>query len=772
MSLKFRLVLAFCGISLLSILLLSSLLGYNLHIDAVTSFEATAKEALVSKLENKRVQLKRYIDIIKSQLLLQSQSTLIQEATPAFISGFNNSFPPEKLPSEKLQDFYRNEFEKEFFNLNKKNIELNIYQQIDNTARWMQHLYIAENPNPLGSKNNMATASIDSEYNDAHTRYHPEFNRILTTWEYYDVFIVDVDTGNVIYSVYKETDYATNLISGPLKNSGLAEAFKNAKNLIEGSVYLTQFDKYGPSYHKPASFMSTPIFINSQLEAVLIYQMPISEIDNILTNGRKWKDTGYGESGETYLVGANKNLLTESRFFLEDSNAYYQLLNNLGMNSLATSIEAMGTTIGVQPVNSVSVEKALAGGSGFIKILDYRNLPVFSAYTAISPTPNVTWALLSEIDEEEALKWVAILESKQLVSTLFIVALSTLFSLAVAFYIASRVSSPISSIANRFMDISSGDGDLTQRIDSQDLSELEKVRSGFNDFLEQIASIVEQVKLSSTNLTKLAKKLEDSATHSSSSSLTQKDSTFMVSAAMEQYNQSFLEVAENTEHASEEAQAAAEEAIHSANASREASTKINLLVERLADSGEAVQQLESEVDAIKTVLLTITSIADQTNLLALNAAIEAARAGEQGRGFAVVADEVRTLAGRTQQTTVEIQKKMDELQKAAQFTATSISDSSQKANEGSQTVGAVAGRLDVLSSKVKDVRTRTDTIATATTQQLATSKEINIQLENITSISEDLSETAKEVAYAIDQINAISSGINVLMGRFKVHEKR
>jgi methyl-accepting chemotaxis protein len=244
----------------------------------------------------------------------------------------------------------------------------------------------------------------------------------------------------------------------------------------------------------------------------------------------------------------------------------------------------------------------------------------------------------------------------------------------------------------------------------------------------------------------------------------------MVTTAMEEYSASFNEVADSTKSASLDAKEAADASNVCANESREASGKINHLVEKLSDSSESVKKLELQVGNIKDILSTITSIADQTNLLALNAAIEAARAGEQGRGFAVVADEVRTLAGRTQKTTVEIQSKMDELQKAAQFTSKNIIDSSQQANEGAQIVANVASKLDELSIKVKAVENRNMGIAGSTVQQLATANEINMQLENINNFSTDLSNTAKQVAYTVEQINAISLGINVLMERFKVND--
>lgn len=767
MSLKLRLILSFCGISLFSILLLAIVLLVALHEDAIDAFTHTAEEHLTSEREEKKLNIEAQLHNMRQQIQFEAGSLFTIDAAMAFTQAFND-YQVTPADFSKLENFYNTQFKKQYTSLNQESLDVNLFNAISDKAKTFQQAYIASSPYPLGEKNSLLTSNQIPQYDDIHARYHNEFNQFLKINGYYDVFIVSPEQGDIVYSVYKELDYATSLKSGPYSQSGIAQAYKKALRLKKGESSFVDFAPYTPSYESPASFISSPIFQDNNLVGVLIYQFPIGRINEVMTSNQKWKNAGYGDSGEAYIVTKDKHLLTESRFYIEDPDAYLDLLSQNNMQDIANHVAAKSTTIGIQPVNSESVNRALAGESGFLEMIDYRNIPVFSAYTNIDVDKDIRWALISEMDVEESLKWVYVLEQNQLISTIAIALILGSIATIIAVIVSRRLSSPINSIADRFLDISSGDGDLTQRIGHQNFSELQQVGSGFNDFIEQIEGIVEQVQISAHSLNNLSERLSASASKSSMSTDSQKDSTFMVSSAMEEYNQSFLEVAQNTEAASHDANEAAEEANTSAQASREASSKINQLVENLGNSSNAVKQLESEVDAIKDVLSTITSIADQTNLLALNAAIEAARAGEQGRGFAVVADEVRTLAGRTQKTTIEIQQKMDELQKAAQFTANSIVDSSTQAQEGSETVSNVAKNLDLLTIKVQSVQDRTNTIATATTEQLATSKEITQQLETINGISEDITAAAKEVAHAVEQINAISVGINILMERFKV----
>ena len=266
----------------------------------------TNKDRLVSLRETKRIQIEKYFNNISSQASTFSKSFMVVDAMDKFASAFIQ-VEQQTIASESE-------------NLESKLLGRYRYQQeytpgaSDNAvAKWMpkgkasqilQNLYISGNPDPIGEKQKLDAANDRSMYSQIHGQYHPTIRRYLEEFGYYDIFLVDAETGFVVYSVFKEVDYATNLKTGPYKDSGIGKVFRKALAAgSEDAVVIEDFAPYAPSYNASASFIASPIYDMGEAIGVLIFQAPVDRINDVMTSGNNWKGVGLGDSGEVYLVG-------------------------------------------------------------------------------------------------------------------------------------------------------------------------------------------------------------------------------------------------------------------------------------------------------------------------------------------------------------------------------------------------------------------------------------------------------------------------------------
>jgi len=235
----------------------------------------------------------------------------------------------------------------------------------------LRRLYIDDNPNPVGKKDELEDAGDGSSYSQVHRTYHSWLRGFLKNQGYYDVFLFDLQ-GNLIYTVFKEQDFGTNFLSGPYSVSSLGDVFRKASTLSTGTVAFADFAAYEPSAGAPASFVGVPLLRKGEQIGVLAFQVPSDRINDIMRFS-----AGMGKTGETYLVGGDFLMRSDSRFF-ENS-----------------------TTL-LQSVKTDASQRAVQGEQGFLLCDDYRGTPVFSSFRAIE-FHGVTWGLLSEIDEQEAM---------------------------------------------------------------------------------------------------------------------------------------------------------------------------------------------------------------------------------------------------------------------------------------------------------------------------------------------------------------------------------
>ena len=258
-------------------------------------------------------------------------------------------------------------------------------------------------------------AADESEYSKIHSKYHPIIRSYLKKFGYYDIFLVDHRTGHIVYTVFKEADYATSLITGPYKDTNFAEAFDGARRAPgKNFVKLVDFEQYDPSYAAPASFIASPIFDGDQKIGILLFQMPIDKINYVMTGAEiqqdgewkfRWKEDGLGNSGETYLVSVEENdfkMRSVSRFLLEDPDGYFEALGEIGTDRrVIEKIAKLNTSILLQEVRTDAAKEAQKGNTNTRIINDYRGIPVLSSYKPLK-IQDVNWIILSEIDESEA----------------------------------------------------------------------------------------------------------------------------------------------------------------------------------------------------------------------------------------------------------------------------------------------------------------------------------------------------------------------------------
>lgn len=339
---------------------------------------------------------------------------------------------------------------------------------------------------------------------------------------------------------------------------------------------------------------------------------------------------------------------------------------------------------------------------------------------------------------------------------------------AVAFFVSRGIIVPLNATNKMLKDIAEGDGDLTVRVPINTKDEIGEMGINFNAFITKLQSIIGEIAGATSQLAASAEEMAAITEETSSGVESQKDETVQVASAITQMTATVQEVANNAESATSAAADADSEAKAGNQIVSSTVQAISELATEVESSASVIEKLKGDSENIGAVLDVIKGIAEQTNLLALNAAIEAARAGEQGRGFAVVADEVRTLAQRTQESTAEIENLINALQGGAEEAVTVMTRSRDRASHTVEQAKHAGESLSSITRAVGTILQLNTQIATAAEEQSSVSEEINRNVINIQDISEQTASGAEQTATASAELARLGEQLQDLVGQFKV----
>lgn len=335
------------------------------------------------------------------------------------------------------------------------------------------------------------------------------------------------------------------------------------------------------------------------------------------------------------------------------------------------------------------------------------------------------------------------------------------------YIIYSKVEQPLTALNKSLTEINKGGGDLTQRIPHEGNDEIGEIISQFNDFLTLIQGLIGQVASEMANLVSSSNRLSIMAENTKEDMLKQQLGTDQVATTVTELSSTVQEVARNTKSASETASQSNIETANGKKVVENAVISIHALSKGIDSASHAITKVETDCVNVSSVLDVIQSIADQTNLLALNAAIEAARAGEQGRGFAVVADEVRTLASRTQDSTQEIQTMIENLQRGSRDAVKAMTDSESQAKGTVSEIEQAGIVLDKVSSLVESISDMNIQISYAVNEQKTVVEHINSNIIMINDVTKNSTEDAKKAADEASLLELISRKVQNSISQFK-----
>ncbi|MGV9799318.1 adenylate/guanylate cyclase domain-containing protein [Mycobacterium sp. NPDC003449] len=449
---------------LVTSVLSASVVGFIGYQSGRSSLRDSVFDRLTEVRSSQVRQLEAEIANIRDSLIVYTRGSTATEAARAFTAGFDQLGDATISPAQQKQinDWYQKQFTKPDGGQTDEEIDVSALLPTSNAQKYLQALYTA----PFDDYDKAIKfddAGDRSEWSAANARFNEFFREIVTKFNYEDALLLD-GRGNVVYSAYKGPDLGTNVYTGPYKGGKLTEGYSKAleSNAVD-YVAVTDFGPYTPA-DAPTAWLMSPIGSGGHVEGVLALQFPITGINRIMTMGGHWEEAGMGRTGETYLVGPDGLMRSDSRFFLENREQFKKDVIDAGTppDIAEESIRQGGTTL-VQPVNDKASQLAQRGQSGTVIEPGYRGQEALQSYAPVD-LPGLDWTIVAKLDTSEAFAPVAAFTRTLVLSTVAMIFVVCIAAILLARFFVR----PIRRLEAGAQQISAGDYGVTLPVQSRD----------------------------------------------------------------------------------------------------------------------------------------------------------------------------------------------------------------------------------------------------------------------------------------------------------------
>ncbi|SKA32296.1 Adenylate cyclase, class 3 [Enhydrobacter aerosaccus] len=462
--------------------LFTSILGY---VRARQALEETIFNQLTAARETKAKQVEAYFRTVRHDLRLLASSKMVVEAMHRFQDGFEelDHKTPEPDLRAAVERWYEKNFVPEVGHLLGKEAKLADYMPMGWAATYLQYYYIVNNPQPMARRKLLDNPGDGSAYSAAHAIYHPLLRNAATTVGFFDFMLADPKSGRLVYGTAKEVDFATSLHLGPYRDTNAAAAVARCAALPDPSATcLEDFKPYLPSDGLPAAFMAAPVIDQGAVIGVLIAQLSIDEIDRVVTGDRRWRQEGFGATGEAYLVGPDYLIRSGNRLFYEDRDRYFEELRQSGAPpEEIEAIQRYGSPVLHQLVDTVATRAALAGIEGTGQIVGNLGKETLSSWGPVT-IPGVKWALIAKIETAEAFAPIYRLQ-RELIAVGIIALLVVLLAGA---WLARSLLEPLRELTAGVRRFAAGDHSAKVAVRTSD--EIGQLCAAFNGMVDELSA--------------------------------------------------------------------------------------------------------------------------------------------------------------------------------------------------------------------------------------------------------------------------------------------